>query len=318
MTNFTITVVGAGVIGTSIGLALKQGKEPPRLLVHDKELTTAKAAVKLGAFDAAEWNLVNACEKADLIILAIPINGIRFTLEAIAPYLKQGAVISDTASSKTPVLDWATTLLPAHAHFVGGNPIVHPNGSGHEYARADLFNRRLYCLTPAASANEQAVQLMVGLVSLLGAEPYFLDAAEHDGLLTAVEHLPRLVSAALLRALSGPGSWRELRKLAGGMFEQASAGAAGDPDAIKDSFLANRDTLLHWLDAFVAQMQEFRGLLADEATPEETLARWLDKALVERHNWLVDYQQGRFLDPELAPPKIEQRGLMKQLFGLGR
>ena len=97
MSNFTITIVGAGVIGTSLGLALKQGQDPPRLLVHDKALANANAAVKKGAFDKAEWNLVNACEKADLIFLAIPLDGIRPTLEAIAPYLKENCVISDTS-----------------------------------------------------------------------------------------------------------------------------------------------------------------------------------------------------------------------------
>ena len=79
MSDFTITIIGTGVIGTSIGLALKQQKDPMRVLGHDKDLTYAQAGVKMGAFDKAEWNLVNACEKADLIILAIPFNGIRST-----------------------------------------------------------------------------------------------------------------------------------------------------------------------------------------------------------------------------------------------
>ncbi|MEW5961734.1 MAG: prephenate dehydrogenase/arogenate dehydrogenase family protein, partial [Chloroflexota bacterium] len=91
MSNFTITIVGTGVIGASLGLALKQSQEPLRVLGHDKDLLHAKAGVKQGAFDRAEWNLVNACEPADLIILAIPLNGIRATLAAIAPYLKPGA-----------------------------------------------------------------------------------------------------------------------------------------------------------------------------------------------------------------------------------
>ncbi|RME98051.1 MAG: prephenate dehydrogenase/arogenate dehydrogenase family protein, partial [Chloroflexi bacterium] len=229
MSEFTITIVGTGVIGTSLGLALKQQADPPRLIGHDKDLTIAQQGVKLGAFDKAEWNLVNACEPADLIVLALPLNGVRPTLEAIAPYLKPGAVITDTGLSKQAVLNWATQILPDTAHFVGGNPLVHPTGSGPQHATATLFQDKQYCLTPAANANEEAVQLVAGLVSLVGAVPYFLDAAEHDSLIVSVEQLPALLGVALVRALSAGGSWREIRKLAGGRFEQTTTGAEGDP-----------------------------------------------------------------------------------------
>lgn len=317
MSEFTITIVGTGVIGTSIGLALKQQGTSLRLLAHDKELGNAREAVKMGAFDKAEWNLINACEPADLIILATPLNAIRSTLEAVAPYLKQDAVVSDTSPNKELVLTWASQLLPAHAHFVGGNPIVHPSGTGHQHATADLFRNRLYCLTPEPAAHEEAVQLLVNLVSLLGAEPFFLDAAEHDGLITAVEYLPNLLSIALLKTVSEQTSWREIRKMAGGLFAQVSAGADGDPDALSNGFLKNKDTLLHWLDRYVTQISELRVLLLAGDDSTEKLAQKIDKAIVNRLNWLADYEKGNFLDPELVSPKVETPGLLGQMVGGG-
>ena len=317
MSNFTITIVGAGVIGTSLGLAFKQDKDPPRLLAHDKDLDRAKAAVKLGAFDKAEWNLINACEPADLIILAMPLSGIHPTLTAIAPYLKPGAVISDTARSKAPVLAWAAELLPAHAHFVGGDPLVQPAGSGQAHASAQLFRHRLYCLTPAPTADETAVQFMVGIVGMLGAKPFFLDASEHDGLVAAVDTLPRVLGVALLRTVADQPAWREMRKLAGSLFEQTSSGAGDDPDSLQEELLAQRHTLIHWLDRYLAQLQELRTLLVESDPSKETLIQKLDQAIVERHNWLVDYQRGSFDDPELAPPTLERPGLMRQLIGFG-
>jgi prephenate dehydrogenase len=323
MSDFTVTIVGTGVIGSSLGLALKQIDDAPRLVGHDKELAKAKAAAKAGAFDKVDWNLINACEPADLIILAIPLNGIRPTLETIAPYLKEGAVISDTARSKKAPLEWAETLLPEHVHFVGGDPIVNPPGLGYEHASADLFRRKLYCLTPASSAHEQAVQLLVSVAQLVGADPFFLDAAEHDGLVTAVEQLPVLLSTTLLKTLSNQVSWREARKMAGNLFKQVSAGAVGDPDAIKEDFINSRQNLVHWLDLFMVQLQQIRAQLTDETLAEsevarEALAKMLDQAVVERHNWLKDFEQSNFVDPELAPPKVETPGLMKRLIGLGR
>lgn len=316
MSNFTITIIGAGVIGTSLGLALKQAKDPPRLLGHDKELANTRAAVKKGAFDKAEWNLINACEKADLVILAIPLNGIRPTLETIAPYLKENVVISDTSRSKVSILTWAKELLPENVHFVSGDPIVHSPGRGHEHASADLFRDRLYCLTPAPSAGEVAVQLLVDVINIIGAEPFFLDAAEHDGLVTAIEHLPVALSVTLLNTLSNQGSWREMRKLAGSLFEQVSAGAVGDSDTLKDNFLSNRDNLVRWLDNYITQLNQLRALLAD--ADSEELIQMLDKAVVERHNWLVDYQKGRFVDPQLAPVKFEHQSFVKRMIGFGR
>ena len=319
MSKFTVTIVGTGVVGTSLGLALKQQDDPPWLLAHDKDLTVANAAVKMGAFDKAEWNLINACEKADLVILAIPLNGVQATLKAIGPDLKQNAVVTDTCPSKQPVLNWAAEHLPDHIHFVGGNPLVRPTGSGHQNARTDLFAERLYCITPAPNAHEEAVQLLTGLVSMVGAEPFFLDPAEHDGLLTAVEHLPRLLSVALVRTLSTQGAWREIRKLAGGTFEQMSAGADGDPDGLKDNFLENRAMLLHWLDRTVTDLTELRGLISgNDNDTGEALAQAVDEAVVNRHNWYKDYQQGKITEPELdATRKVEMPGFWERWIGFG-
>ncbi len=317
MSDFTITIVGAGVIGASLGLALKQEKDPPRLLVHDKDVAQAQAAVKQGAFDKAEWNLINACEPADLIMLALPLSGIRSTLAAIAPYLKPGAVISDTARNKAAVLTWAEELLPAQSHFVGGDPLVYPSGSTQAHASANLFRNRLYCLTPASSANEKAVELMVAIVGMLGAKPFFSDAQEHDGLIAAVDTLPSVLSVALLQTVSGQSSWREMRKLAGSLFEQTSSGASGDPDSLKDSLLAQRENVVHWLDRYLAQLQQVRALLVAEESSAEALVQLLDQAIVERHNWLMDYQQGGFDEPELTLPALERPSLMRQLMGFG-
>ncbi|MBN1991872.1 MAG: prephenate dehydrogenase [Anaerolineae bacterium] len=318
MSNFTVTIVGAGVIGASLGLALKQIDDPPRLLAHDKELANAQAAVKKGAFDKAEWNLINACEPADLIILAIPLDGIRPTLAVIAPDLKQGVVISDTSRSKKSILTWAEELLPDHAHFVSGNPIVHPPGQGLEHARADLFRRRLYCLTPSPTANEAAVQLLVDVVNLIGAEPFFLDAAEHDGLVTAVEHLPAVLGVSLLNTLSSLPAWREIRKLAGSLFEQVSCGAVGTPEALTEDWLTNRDDLVRWLDSYLEQLNQLRLLIANADSKQTALAQMIDQAVVERYNWLVDYRKGRFIDPELQAAQVETPSFMKRLIGFRR
>jgi prephenate dehydrogenase len=271
----------------------------------------------MGAFDKVEWNLVNACEKADMIVLAIPLDGVQSTLKAINRDLKEGVVIVDTCRSKAPVLAWAEELLPTHAHFVGGNPIVNTAASGHGYARADLFRDRFFCLTPALKANEAAVQVVVDLVNLIGAKPFFLDALEHDGLMTAVEHLPTMMGITLLSTLSQQNSWQEIRKVAGPLFEQTTSSVVGGTGGMVEDMLANRENLLRWLDSYLAQMSQLRALLADDERKDQ-LTDLVDKALVARYNWQVDYEQGRFVDPALELARVETTGFMKRLIGFGR
>jgi len=318
MNNFTIAVIGTGVIGTSIGLALKQQENAPRLVAHDKDLTIAQGAVKQGAFDKAEWNLINACEPADLIVLSMPLNGLKLTFEAIAPYLKDGVIITDTTRNATKVMALAEELLPPQAHFVSGNPLVHPLDTGYLQAQPTLFKDRPYCLTPSSTVPETAVETVIGLVQSLGAEPFFLEAAEHDGLVVTVEALPKLFSLTLMQTLIQENSWREARKFAGQLFEQTSAGATGDPDDLYETLAANRELLLTWTERAMRHLHNIREQLINGEASQEELTQQFDQAVVERINWLKDYQAGQFIDPGTPPLTIEKPSLMKKWFGIGR
>jgi prephenate dehydrogenase len=317
MSDVTITIVGTGVIGTSLGLALKQLEDPPKLIGHDKEHEHARQAFKMGAFDKTEWNLISACEQADLIILAIPAAGVKATLEAIASDLKEDVLVSDTVPSKSKIIQMAEDILPNHAHFVGGNPIVTTENTGPEYAHADLFQQSLYCLTPTPSVVPEAVKLLEDVVKLVGATPFFLDPLEHDGLMSGVQGLPALLSIALVNGVSQPASWLEMRKLAGGLFSKVSAGAIGDPDSLTEEFLNNKDNLLRWLGASVEALQAIKRLI--ETDQEEELAQLIDKAVVTRANWQKDFEE-KVLSNLVSPPseELKKPGFLKQLFGLGR
>lgn len=306
------TIVGTGCIGTSIGLALHQMQELPYVVGHDKELPHANAARRLKAIDKADWNLISACENADIVILALPMSGIQETLRAMASYLKPGCVVTDTASLKGPVVRWAEDLLPEGVSFIGGNPLVVSNGSGPDAADVDLFRGNLYCITPAANAHPDAVALVSNLVALLGGQPYYLDAAEHDGLMAAVEYLPRAMALALAISTMHEAAWREMRKLAGGSFDRVSALLGEDPDELGSLLLANKDNLVHWLDVCAIALARVRDLVVQGE--HEPLTQLIEQAVMARRQWLQDRNQKY---AEIKPPEIERTGLMRQLF-IGR
>jgi prephenate dehydrogenase len=313
MSKPRITIVGLGFIGGSIGLALRQAEAEFEIVGHDRERAAASQAKKIGAVDKTDWNLVSACEGAGLIVMAIPVGGIKDTLAAIGPYLKPGCLLTDTASIKSPVIEWAEEILPKEVNFVGGDPIVGSAGTaeGIEAARADLFSGAAYCLAPAAGAAPDAVRLASDFVYLLGAKPYFLDPLEHDGLVAGVDHLPFILSTALLEATTASPSWREMRRLAGGAFENATNFASTDSTTYRDACLVNSQNIVRWIDACSGKLSELKEtILAGDA---EKLEQVFEEAMVARLRWLKAREEGRWEIQQTQTP--ERLTLMDRLLG---
>jgi prephenate dehydrogenase len=330
MTKPRITIVGTGFIGGSIGLALHQAEADFEVVGHDREHALARKAKKLGAVDKADWNLVSACEGADLIVIATPVGAIKDTLTAVGPYLKPGCLITDTASIKAQVIQWAEEILPKEVNFVGGDPIVPSTGSGHgsdvgataashpsggiDAARADLFSGAIYCLMPSPGAASDAVRLASDFVRLLGAKPYFLDPLEHDGLMAGIDHLPFVLSTALLGITTEGASWQEMRKLAGGAFESATRFVSTDPSTYRDACLVNGENIVRWIDACSRRLGELKEtILAEDA---EKLEQVFEAAVIARQRWLRAREGG---DLEEEPSEIPtMTSFVGQLFGLGK
>jgi len=318
MTKPRIAIVGLGLIGGSIGLALRQTGNDYEVVGHDREPAVASQARKLGAVSKTEWNLISACEEADLIVIATPVMAIKETLTAIASYLKPGCLVTDTANIKGPVVAWAKEMLPDTVNFVGGNPIISQEGSlptGIEGARADLFQGGLYCLTPSPEAAPQAVELATDLVHLLGAKPFFLDAAEHDGLVASVDHLPFVLSAALLETTVASPAWREMRKLAGDAFQSATHFSSAEVATYRDACLTNGENIVRWIDACLAKLTELRETIA--AQEAEKLEKTFDEVMSTRDRWLRDKAEGRWEAAEEIPATSPQQGFMRRLIGIG-
>ncbi len=311
-----IAIVGLGLIGTSAGLALRRYQDKVTVVGHDRDPGVAGMARKLGAIDRSEWNLINAVSGADRVLLAVPLAEMRDTLEVMAADLKPGCVVMDTAEVKGPVLAWARELLPEHVSFIGGHPIIIADKSGQEGARADLFERKFFCLVADAAAQAGAVHLAADLVEALGGKPLFMDATEHDGLAAAVEHLP-MVMAAVLTTLAGRSSgWSDMRKVAAGQFYSSTLMAADSGQAAAAGLLANREHLLYWLDAFMAEMAQWRRRL--EAGEEARLAQDLEESLFTGRRWLADYEEGSW-DREAPVAELPTSGSMfRDMFGFGR
>ena len=289
-----VAIIGVNPITVSIAMGLKAQKEPPSIVGYDPERVAAKLAQAQGAFDRAERKPGPTCEEAELTIVATPLTGIRETFAAIAPHLRPGCLVTDTARLKTPVLQWAEELLPESVSFVSGRPILHPVIVGDApleemEARADLLKEALYCLTPPPGGAGAGVDALARMIKTLGAHPFFIDATEHDGLQTGVEELPDLLAAALLRATVDTPGWQEMRKFASNRFAAATELAEGAHERRAALFL-NRRNAINRLDILLNELTRLRDLLAqgDEKLLEEALTT----AAGSRARWLHERKQG--------------------------
>lgn len=270
-----IAVLGLGLIGGSLALAIHQANLSEQIVGYDAYPDAARRAKERGAITHSCATVEEVVQGADLVILAAPILAIPALLKRIAPVLKPGALVTDTASTKARVIEWARTSLPAHAVFVGGHPMAGRERSGIDAAATGLFEGCTYCLTPTAETPLDALVQLSELVTKLAAHPLILDAQEHDRLVAGISHLPFIVSAALVRMLGQHEDWTPMSILTAGGFRDTSRLAAGSPTMYRDICLTNKEAIVGWIDTLVMQLADLRSLIA---TSDDTLEHFFTEA----------------------------------------
>jgi len=277
-----VTIFGTGLIGASIGLRMRQAMAGADLEIvgADSFRDHAKAAERVGAIDRAEPDPRLAVEGAGLVILATPILAMRELLEEMAPALEAGAIVTDTGSTKAEVLRWARQWVPPAVSFVGGHPMAGKTDTGPGAADAALFEGARWAVVPTREAAADAVEVVTALARMMGAQPMFMDAAEHDAYVAAISHLPHLVATALFRLTRDSEAWPELSLLAAGGFRDTTRLAGTDATMAHDIAITNRAQIAHWLSRYREQLRVLQEQLED-TTDETALFRLLSESSFE-------------------------------------
>ena len=281
-----IAIIGLGLIGGSIGLALKQANwREAEVIGYARRQEAASLALKLGAVDKIELDLRSAVKNADIVIIATPVLTIKDVFEQIAPELTDDSIVTDTCSTKMQVMKWAEELLPSRISFVGGHPMAGKEISGIKAANADLFHNCMYCLTPSSRTKPAAVRTVKDMVNKLEAVPIIIEAEEHDRLVAGVSHLPLLLSVALVSVTTKNPSWQQMSRLAASGYRDLTRLASGSSEVNAGICLSNRAAIISWIDDFIGELQRIRDLISDGTDEiEEALAlankarqKWLEK-----------------------------------------
>jgi len=268
MAQSRVSIIGTGLIGTSIGLALAQRENRQYDIVGaDRDRSSVRQAKKMGAIDKEVSSLEEAVSGAGLVVIATPVGSARQILQDAARYLEPGVVVTDVCSTKADIMRWAQEFLPESANFVGGHPMAGKEKSGPAAATADLFKDATWAITPSPRADERAVGVVLGLVETLGANPMYIDAAEHDQYAAAVSHVPLLMSVALFRMVRDSQGWEDASLLAGPGFRDLTRLASGDPTMSRDIMVTNRDAILHWVGRMQQELETIKQALEMGAEP---------------------------------------------------
>lgn len=279
-----ITIIGVGLLGGSIGLAVKRRRLAREVAGFVRRPASLKDCEKAGAVDYATTDILAAVSNADLVILCTPLARMRSLAEEFLPALKRGAIVTDVGSVKTGVV-WEICGLArkAGAHFIGSHPMAGGEEMGVRAARADLFVNAICVVTPTKNSNPAALRKVERFWKSLGGRPLRLEPQLHDQLVSRSSHLPHVVAAVLAAQVLNPKSPRQLSALCANGFRDTTRIASGSPEMWRDIALANRKHLSRSVDAFISELQKFQRVL--KASNAEAISTYFETAKKRRDNW---------------------------------
>lgn len=285
-----ISIIGLGLIGASLGMALRNADPaasplgPLEVVGFDRDARVVQAARGRLAIDRGASSLAEAVRDAQMVVVATPVLAVREVFAQLGPLLPAGVVVTDVASTKAEVSGWAATLLPAGVDYVGGHPMAGKERAGVEAADPALFNGAIYCLTVAPHVKHGAVEAVEALARTVGAKPYYVDPEEHDAFVAGISHLPMLLSVGLVEVTGRSPAWKEMAPLAATGFRDVSRLASGDPEMHRDICLTNAQGIARWLNDMAGFLLELRDRI--EAGDAAALEDLLRRAKAQRDTWL--------------------------------
>jgi prephenate dehydrogenase len=262
----TVAILGTGLIGGSLALALSDRRPEFRLIGFDSDRGAGWQAAERGAIHEVAASAAGAVGQADIVVLAAPLAASLVLLRDIAGHLREGTLVTDVGSVKDPIMSYAREILPPTVGFVGGHPMAGAEHSGMDNADPLLFQNAVWVLCPPEGVDHSEFANrfapVIDLVTCTGARPFLLDAARHDRIAAAVSHLPQLVAVALVNEAVAEDE--AARDLAAGGFRDMTRIASSPYGIWREIFAANQGPVLDVLARFSDRISRIRHRIAAE------------------------------------------------------
>ncbi len=259
-----VTVVGLGLMGGSLAAALKRERSCRRVIGVARRQSTLQTAAMLQFIDEGTTDLREGVSEADIVVLATPVGDILNKVRTIGPWLKPGCLLMDVGSTKKAICD-AMAELPDHVQAVGGHPMCGKESSGIAMAEPDLYQDKVFVLTPLQRTTAEALSLAQTLVKAIGARSILLDAEQHDAIVGAISHLPYMLAVTLVNSVEALAGGDDLYwELAASGFRDTSRVAAGSLAMMLDILVTNRGNILRTLYEAQRQLEKLVSTLEQD------------------------------------------------------
>ena len=279
-----VTLVGVGLLGGSLGLALKKRRLAAHVTGFVRRPASLEECLRAGVVDHVTMDLREAVAEADLLVFCTPIAQMLPLAERLLPAVKPGVLATDVGSVKGPVVrDLEPLFAMAGGCFVGSHPMAGSEKTGPSAARAELFEDAVCVVTPTAQTPSPATDAISQLWASVGARLLRLPPDVHDLLVARSSHLPHLVAAQLAHWVLDPTLPREQPMVCATGFRDTTRIASGSPEMWRDIALANRPNLLRGLDELVAGLLSLRQSV--ERGDAEAIETFLREAQRRRDAW---------------------------------
>jgi prephenate dehydrogenase len=254
----TVAIVGVGLIGGSIGVALRRRGLAESVVGIGRRQSSLRTARRVGAVTSTTVDLAKGVAEAELILVCLPVGRIADHVRRAAEHCPEGTLITDCGSTKRSIVDALEGQLPRGCRFLGGHPLAGSEKTGATHATADLFEGRVAILTPTRNTRAEDFDLMEQFWSDLGSMVVQMSAAEHDRAVAVTSQLPHVAAVALAVMLP-----EDYFRLSGSGFLDTSRLAAGDPELWKQIFSLNRDNVVAALDRYQQELTALRNAIRD-------------------------------------------------------
>ena len=259
----TVTIVGVGLIGASLGLALKKAGVVTKVLGVGRSKENLDQAQKMGAIDGVV-DLVEAAKQSDVIVLCMPVAQMRAAFEIIEPHLEPRTMITDAGSTKGDVILAAKEVLGKKVcQFVPAHPIAGGAQHGASAAKADLFQGKQTIVCPLQENSPEDTTLIMGFWESIGSVAKKIGVVQHDAIYAAVSHLPHLLSYALMASVVNSEDADQKLDHVGAGFKDFTRIAASSPEMWRDICIGNRAAILQELDRYLLIVNHMRKLVAE-------------------------------------------------------
>jgi len=276
-----LAIIGVGLIGSSLALALKQAGVVGHVVGCGRNQQNLQKGIELGVLDSFESSVADAVKGADMIVVAVPLGAMKVVFDQLKGNIGENTVITDAGSAKGSVVRIAAAVLDEQfAQFVPGHPIAGTEKSGVEAGFASLYQNRRVILTPLDETDKLATQRVDAMWRECGAEIEYLSVEHHDKVLAATSHLPHMLAYAMVNYLSGLNEHDEIFRYAAGGFRDFTRIASSNPVMWRDVCLSNGGALLEFIDGYKNELDMISAAI--KTNDADALLKLFGKAKSER------------------------------------